>query len=155
METVLLTAAGVGGATVFGAVIGFIFKKISHMFSDIVLGFAAGVMLSAAVLGLIVPSLEHGGKFGILVTLAGIFAGAMCLNLIDRLVPIFISLSAPKPRPMQQTQTSAKYCSLWRQSQYTISPKVLPPVSVSEAETRRTRSLLQAVSRFKTFPREW
>ena len=62
MELVLLTALGVGGATVFGALIGFIFKKISHRFSDIVLSFAAGVMLAAAVLGLIIPSLEYGGE---------------------------------------------------------------------------------------------
>ena len=87
MELVLLTALGVGGATVIGALIGFIFKKISHKFSDIVLSFAAGVMLAAAVLGLIVPSLEYGGKYGILITVAGIFAGAVCLNLIDKLVP--------------------------------------------------------------------
>ena len=84
---VLLTALGVGGATVIGAVIGFIFKKMSHKFSDIVLSFAAGVMLAAAVLGLIVPSLEYGGKYGIIVTVLGIFAGALCLNLIDKLVP--------------------------------------------------------------------
>lgn len=87
MELVLLTALGVGGATVIGALIGFIFTNISHKFSDIVLSFAAGVMLAAAVLGLIIPSLEYGGKYGILVTVAGIFAGAVCLNLIDKLVP--------------------------------------------------------------------
>ena len=87
MNMVLLTAIGVGGATVFGALIGFMFKKMSHKFSDIVLSFAAGVMLSAAVLGLIIPSLEYGGKYGILTTVAGIFAGAICLNLIDKLVP--------------------------------------------------------------------
>ncbi len=87
MDMVILTAIGVGGATVIGAVIGFIFKKISHTFSDIVLSFAAGVMLAAAVLGLILPSLEYGGKFGLLITIAGIFAGAVCLNLIDKLVP--------------------------------------------------------------------
>ncbi len=87
MELVLLTALGVGGATVIGSLIGFIFKNISHKFSDIVLSFAAGVMLAAAVLGLIIPSLEYGGKYGILVTVAGIFAGAVCLNLIDKLVP--------------------------------------------------------------------
>ena len=87
MKLVLLTALGVGGATVIGAVIGFLFKKISHRFSDIVLSFAAGVMLAAAVLGLILPSLEYGGKFGILITVVGIFAGALCLNLIDKLVP--------------------------------------------------------------------
>ena len=87
MELVLLTALGVGGATVIGAVIGFLFRKLSHTFSDIVLSFAAGVMLSAAVIGLILPSLDYGGKYGLLITIVGIFAGAVCLNLIDRLVP--------------------------------------------------------------------
>lgn len=91
MDMVLLTAAGVGGATVFGALIGFAFKKISHRFSDIVLSFAAGVMLAAAVLGLIIPSVEHGERFGtpiaLLMTVAGVFTGALCLNLIDKLVP--------------------------------------------------------------------
>lgn len=87
MEMVLLTALGVGGATVFGSLIGFAFKKISHKFSDIVLSFAAGVMLAASVLGLILPSLEYGGKGGLLVTVAGIFVGALCLNIIDKLVP--------------------------------------------------------------------
>ncbi|MBQ4153842.1 MAG: ZIP family metal transporter [Clostridia bacterium] len=87
MKLVLLTALGVGGATVLGSLIGFIFKRLSHKFSDIVLSFAAGVMLSAAVLGLIVPSIELGGKFSLVVTVAGIFTGALCLNLIDKLVP--------------------------------------------------------------------
>lgn len=87
MKMVLLTALGVGFATVFGSLLGFIFKKISHKFSDIVLSFAAGVMLAAAVIGLIIPSVEYGGKYGILITVAGIFTGAVCLNLIDKLVP--------------------------------------------------------------------
>lgn len=87
MEMVLLTALGVGGATVFGSIIGFTFKNISHKFSDLVLAFAAGVMLAAAVLGLILPSLEYGGDLGIVITVAGIFCGALCLNFIDKLVP--------------------------------------------------------------------
>ena len=87
MELVLLTAFGVGGATIIGSCIGFIFKKISHKFSDIILSFAAGVMLSAAVLGLILPSVEYGGQFGLLITILGIFTGAICLNFIDKLVP--------------------------------------------------------------------
>ncbi len=87
MEMVLLTAIGVGGATIIGSLIGFAFKKLSHRFSDIILSFAAGVMLAAAVLGLILPSLEYGGNYGIFTTVAGIFAGALCLNLIDKLVP--------------------------------------------------------------------
>lgn len=87
MYMVLLTAFGVGGATVIGALLGFLFKKISHNFSDIVLSFAAGVMLAAAVIGLVLPSLDYGGRYGLPVTVAGIFAGAVCLNFLDKLVP--------------------------------------------------------------------
>ena len=87
MEIVLLTALGVGGATVIGALLGFTFQGISRKFSDIVLAFAAGVMLAAAVLGLILPAVEYGGRLGLPVTVAGIFCGALCLNLIDRLTP--------------------------------------------------------------------
>ena len=93
MQMVLLTALGVGGATVFGTLLGFIFKKASHKFSDIVLAFAAGVMLAAAVLGLILPSLDYGGKWGLLITVVGVFAGALCVNLFDRLVPHLHRLS--------------------------------------------------------------
>ena len=87
MKLVLLTALGVGGATVIGALIGFMFKNISHKFSDIILSFAAGVMLAAAILGLVLPSLEYGGKYGLIMTVSGIFAGAFCLNITDKLVP--------------------------------------------------------------------
>ena len=93
MDMVLLTALGVGGATVIGAGIGFIFRKTTHKFSDIVLAFAAGVMLAAAVFGLILPSVEYGGKYGLLITVAGIFTGAVVLNLIDKLVPHLHKLS--------------------------------------------------------------
>ena len=87
MKLVLLTALGVGGATVFGAILGLMFKNISHKFSDIISSFAAGVMLAAAVIGLILPSIENGGKYGVIVTIVGIFCGALCVNLIDKLVP--------------------------------------------------------------------
>ena len=87
MQPVILTALGVGGATVVGALLGFIIKKPSHKVNDMILSFAAGVMLAAAVIGLIIPSLDYGGSFSILITVAGIFAGAVCLNLIDKLVP--------------------------------------------------------------------
>ena len=38
-------------------------------------------------LGLILPSLDYGGEYGIVITIVGIFAGALCLNLIDKVVP--------------------------------------------------------------------
>lgn len=106
MEMVLITALGVGGATVIGAVIGFVFKNISHKFSDIVLSFAAGVMLSAAVLGLILPSVDYGGRYGIAVTVAGIFAGAFCLNLIDKVVPHLHKLVGPDIEPHHNANLS-------------------------------------------------
>ena len=106
MIMVLLTALGVGGATIIGSLIGFVFKNISHRFSDIVLSFAAGVMLSAAVLGLILPSLDYGGSYAIVITVAGIFAGALCLNLIDKLVPHLHKLVGPDIEPHNNANLS-------------------------------------------------
>jgi len=87
MKLVLLTALGVGGATIIGALMGFAFKKITHAISDLVLAFAAGVMLCAAVDGLIFASLDYGGSFALPVTVIGVFCGALCLNVMDKLVP--------------------------------------------------------------------
>ena len=106
MKLVLLTAFGVGGATIIGSFIGFAFKKISHKFSDIVLSFAAGVMLAAAVLGLILPSLEYGGKYGLLITIVGIFVGALALNLIDKLVPHLHKLVGAEPEEHKNSSLS-------------------------------------------------
>lgn len=106
MQLVLLTALGVGGATIFGAIIGFLFKRISHKFSDVVLSFAAGVMLAAAVLGLILPSLDHGGKYGLIITVAGIFVGALCLNLVDKVVPHLHKLMGTDTEPHHNANLS-------------------------------------------------
>lgn len=84
MQIVFLTALGVGGATIFGSVIGFLFQAISQRFTDIVLAFAAGVMLAATVLGLILPAIDYGG---VGITILGIFLGAFSLNRMDHLVP--------------------------------------------------------------------
>ena len=87
MGLVLLTAIGVGGATAIGAIIGFIFKNFSHRFADIVLAFASGVMLAAAVVGLILPSIDIDNKFSVFITVLGIFVGAVVLGLIDKIIP--------------------------------------------------------------------
>ena len=87
MQIVLLTALGVGGATVLGALVGFLFKDISQKFSNAVVSFAAGIMLSAAVLGLIVPAVEYGGAWGVPTAVLGILIGGVCIRLSDRLTP--------------------------------------------------------------------
>lgn len=88
MRLVVITALGVGGATIFGAALGFLIKKdISHRTKDAIMGFAAGVMLAASVLGLLIPATEMTGKTGIWKVIVGILFGALFLNFADRFTP--------------------------------------------------------------------
>ena len=84
MQLALITALGVGGSTIIGVLFGFLFQKVPHEINDIVLSYAAGIMLGAAVLGLIIPSLNEGNVW---VTLAGILIGALFLNFADKITP--------------------------------------------------------------------
>ena len=92
MLYVILCALGVGGATVFGAVLGFIFKRQSQKYATQVLSFAVGVMLAASCFNLIIPSIEYScaqfGSPGALVTVVGIFAGAITLTIFDKVLPV-------------------------------------------------------------------
>ena len=87
MQLVVITALGVGSATVVGALIGFLVGNIPHKWNDIIQGFAAGIMLAAAVLGLILPSMEAVGAGGIWITAIGILCGALFLNVADKITP--------------------------------------------------------------------
>ena len=87
MELVLWTALGVGGSTIVGALLGFLFKSHSHKVSDSILSFAAGVMLAVAVTGLILPSINESEPYSIIITVVGILLGAVVLNFIDKLTP--------------------------------------------------------------------
>lgn len=96
MLVVLLVALGVGGATLVGALLGFIIKKVPHKFNDIVLGFAAGVMLSAAVFGLISPALEKGTILNTVIVILGVVGGAIFLSLMDKFIPHLHSLAGKR-----------------------------------------------------------
>lgn len=87
MKLVAMTALGIGGATVAGALIGFLFQKIPHKWNDAIMGFAAGVMLVAAIIGLILPAAELVDKSGIWIVGLGLLAGAVFLNLMDKVTP--------------------------------------------------------------------
>lgn len=93
MRVILLTALGVGGATVIGALIGFFFHNVSHKVNDMILSFAAGIMLAAAVIGLILPSIDIVDKGKLWLPVVGIFAGALFLNAMDKLTPHLHKLS--------------------------------------------------------------
>ncbi len=75
----------VGGSTVAGVLTGLLFRHIPHRLNDIVLGFAAGVMLAASILGLIAPAFEVHGSIPL--AICGTFAGAGLISMLDRLVP--------------------------------------------------------------------
>ncbi len=87
MNYVFLTALGIALCSFFGAVIGFSFKKIPAPVEDAVNGCAAGIMLSAAILGLVVPSVEFSGDKAIYIPTVGMFCGALFLTLINRAGP--------------------------------------------------------------------
>jgi ZIP family zinc transporter len=88
MDSLLVTALSVGGATVVGGALGLVFKRTTRIFTDGVLSFAAGVMLAASFVGLIIPSIEQGG---VIVATVGIFLGAMIVNFLDLLVPLTVN----------------------------------------------------------------
>lgn len=87
MNFVLLTAFGIALCSAVGAVIGFSFKRIPSQVEDAVNGCAAGIMLCAAVLGLIIPAIEFSGKNSLWMPTLGIFCGAVFLSLIGRAGP--------------------------------------------------------------------
>ncbi len=108
MQLVFMTALGVGGATLVGALVGLWTKEISHRFSDIVLSFAAGVMLAAAMFGLVIPSLGNRGISDVVITTAGIFVGAVCLSLIDKMVPHLHVLTGQEAEKHQKNEAMNK-----------------------------------------------
>jgi len=87
MQFVLLTALGVGGATMLGAVLGFCLLPLVRRYDAVVLGFGGGVMLGSTVWGLIEPALAYGGKHAVFVTVVGVFVGAASLMLLERYLP--------------------------------------------------------------------
>lgn len=84
----MITAMGVGGATIVGALLGFIFRSAAMRFSSPITSFAAGVMLAAAVSGLIEPAFASGTTVDIIRALFGIFLGSISLYLTERYIPL-------------------------------------------------------------------
>ncbi|HNR80171.1 MAG TPA: ZIP family metal transporter [Mesotoga infera] len=74
-----------GLATTLGALPFMAMKKgISRRTLDILLGFAAGVMLSATAFSLVVPSIELGGPLRFVI---GFALGAIFVDIMDKLAP--------------------------------------------------------------------
>ena len=80
-----------GLATGVGALPVAFFTRVSDRLMSTLLGGAAGVMLAATSFSLIVPGIGHGNilwpGYGVYVVAIGLIAGAICLDLVDRLLP--------------------------------------------------------------------
>lgn len=88
MENVIISAIFIGGATLAGSLVGVILGKRCESYLGMILAFAAGVMLLAAISGLILPSIEGADVFGIFLSVLGILAGAAVLYLTDKISPL-------------------------------------------------------------------
>lgn len=105
LPLVFLTALAVGGATMLGALGGYCFRGAADRAGgQTVMAFAAGMMLSAAVAGLILPSLAGGGPWAFPVTAAGILSGAAFLLLLERLAARMQRLSGLEGGASPQTR---------------------------------------------------
>ena len=105
LPLVFLTALAVGGATMLGALGGYCFRGAADRAGgQTAMAFAAGMMLSAAVAGLILPSLAGGGPWAFPVTAAGILSGAAFLLLLERLAARMQRLSGLEGGASPQTR---------------------------------------------------
>lgn len=73
-----------GMCTGFGALPLIFLKRITKAFEDMLLGFAAGIMIFAASFRLIVPALKIGGIGQVVL---GLVIGAIILAMIEKIVP--------------------------------------------------------------------
>lgn len=79
-----LASLAAGLATGVGALPVLFVKRPSKRYLDLMLGFAAGVMLAATAFSLLIPAIEDGGAW---VAVGGLLFGALILHLIDRFIP--------------------------------------------------------------------
>ena len=80
------------GSNALGAATIFLFKGINQKVMDAMLGFAAGVMISASIFSLILPSMEFAEEFNkgihpIIIVVIGFILGAAFIWLLDVITP--------------------------------------------------------------------
>lgn len=87
--TIALGLVFPGLMTALGAVPVFFTKNVSQKLLDMMLGFAAGIMLAATCFSLVMPSIEYGGGDfkAVMITSLGILFGAFIIDMIDKYSP--------------------------------------------------------------------
>ena len=96
-----IASLAAGLATGAGAIPVLFTKKISDRLLDVMLGFSAGIMLAATSFSLIVPAIDLGGPW---IVVVGIILGALVLHLVDRFVPHLHPALGPEGPPSKMSR---------------------------------------------------
>lgn len=103
MTDVWISAAGLCGTTVVGALLGLIIRDLPHKWNDIILGYCAGIMLAASTMGLIVPAFEQGAHWWAIA--ASVMIGAAFLNVLDLITPHLHHITGLDPEQHRNNST--------------------------------------------------
>ncbi len=86
----LLGGLGTWGVTALGAAGVVLLRKVNQRLIDVMLGFAAGVMLAASFWSLLAPAIELAGSLGVpswVPAAVGLVLGGVFLRVVDALLP--------------------------------------------------------------------
>lgn len=107
LEQLLICAAGLGLASLVGSLAGVIVRRIPHKWNDIFLGFCAGMMLTAALVCLIVPSVEMAGRSGWWQSVVGVALGVALIGVLDRITPHLHHIAGLEAGEIEEPHTAS------------------------------------------------
>lgn len=87
MHPVLISAVGLGLASLLGSAIGMFVKNISHKLNDVFLGFCAGMMLAASIVCLIMPAIDMVAASQWWQIVVGVACGVALIGALDYIIP--------------------------------------------------------------------
>ena len=88
MKQLIIVSVIICSASFLGSLTGFTVRKLPIKLNDLLTAFSAGIMLYAAVIGLIEPAAEiKPGVLNVLLICLGIICGALFIKLISKIIP--------------------------------------------------------------------
>lgn len=87
MSILVVSALGLGLASIAGSAAGLLIRKVSHRWNDIFLGFCAGMMLAASLVCLLLPAIRETDITGLWQVASGTAAGVMLVGVLDKFTP--------------------------------------------------------------------
>ncbi len=108
--TIIFAATTLGSALVF-----FFRKNFSDKIGNIIIGLASGIMISASIFGLLLPSMEASKSsylpsyLSFIPTLTGFILGGLILYLMDKLIPHLHLSSNEEEGPRSSLSRNAKF----------------------------------------------